>query len=228
MPTHDSFRFIHVGRSDHGAVAIEYALLACFLGLGLVAALKDSKASLKQDLNLVTASIGKVSASIASPRSIVSQTTNAPYFVGSTQYYTEITVYDDRSRTTVRRQVNNPSAGYQMWEYDPTGFSPLTLTVTADGRSIYERSTGIAPGVAFVEVSDGPKAYAMLQTVTDDGTTTTVDRVVTDPGTYPWVFKQYQAVYVQDAARNQTTVGTRTVAQDGTVTSTGQSIASYF
>lgn len=220
-----SFRAIR--RSDRGAAAIEYALLACFIGLGIVAGLKMTKSSLNQDLNLVTASVGKVSASIVSPKKTVSQVVQPPFYLGTVPYFYEVTTYDDGSKTYLRRALNNPADGYQVTEIDPTGFSPLTTTVTGDGRVIDERSTYVSPGVTFVEVSESGKSYSMLQTVNYLGNVTTVNRVVTDPGTMPGVFQQYQAVYVSEG-NVQNTVGTRTVAQNGTVTTTGQSIASYF
>lgn len=213
--------------SDRGAAAVEYALLACFVGLGIVAGLKMTKSSLNQDLNLVTASVGKVSASIVSPKKTVSQVVQPPFYLGTVPYFYEVTTYDDGSKTYLRRALNDPAAGYQAIEFDPTGFSPLTTTVTGDGRIIEERSTYVSPGVTFVEVSEAGKFYAMLQTVKDTGNITAVNRVVTDPGTMPGVFQQYQAVYLTEG-NVQTTVGTRTVAQNGTVTTTGQAIGSYF
>lgn len=216
-----------IWRSDRGASAIEYALLACFVGLGIVAGLKLTKSSLNQDLNLVTASVGKVSASIVATKKVTSQVVNPPFYLGTVPYFYEVTSYDDGSKTYLRRLLNDPTAGYQVTEFDPTGFSPLTTTVPGDGRIIEERSTYVSPGVTFVEVSEGSKIYGMLQTVNNIGNITTVNRVVTDTGTMPGIFKQYQAVYVSEG-NVQNTVGTRSIAQDGTVTTTGQAIGSYF
>ncbi len=54
------FSIRHFVTSQNGAVAVEYALLASFVGLGIVAALISTKTSLNGRINTISAKVGNV------------------------------------------------------------------------------------------------------------------------------------------------------------------------
>ncbi len=172
-----------LGRRDHGNVAIEYALLAAIVGLGLISALKSTKQSLNSNYDKITYEIGKAVVDPVKGQKTVASTYTDGQTVNGVYNYRNWTLYSDGSKSMVQTNNNNAAAGWQtaLFEYDGNGNTTGLHVTNPDGSFQYDETFEIIrPGVSVNTITDASgKPYAFQETTIWEGLVATQTRVMT-------------------------------------------------
>lgn len=227
---------------SRGAVAIEYALLAVFLGIALIAGLRSTKNGLNQQFDSAAYNVGQ---SYGGPSNLAVKRVYAPtalnenginYTQTVTQYYAPGTGANGVpgacpcTATILRTPViaGNPYQ-YAIFQVDSTLTNITGFTqYNNDGSTVAENRTVLPDGAVIGSHTDAAGTYTYRETQTTISpnvfavTRTTID----DTGTAP--YKSIQYVQDNSQAGVSTQLGSYQVNKDGTTVSTGQNIRQYF
>ncbi len=167
-------RGIRLRRDEAGATAIEYSLIAAFIGIGIISALTGTKSSLRSDLSTISTALYQTR--IPSPPwtsstlvSTVASTMNG--YASTRQNY----VNNDGS-TRFINTINDPS---KLVQYQ---VSAQDVTLDANGNVIYRALTTVSgdfPSAGQGKLVDSNFVYSSPNTYTYHQQNTTL-------GAYAW------------------------------------------
>ncbi len=167
---------------SEGAVAVEYALLGAFLGLGIIAALMSTKSSLNSNFDNITYRIGQATPKANTAPRVVSSTSTANQTVNGVVTYQTYTYYTDGSKSLYQTNSNNAANGWKTAQFDwDTAGNLSTLSVTnPDGTPQYSVAyTPVRPGVMVDTITDTTGVpYTFQETTDTNGPISTITRVM--------------------------------------------------
>jgi Flp pilus assembly pilin Flp len=237
-----NFRSRLIGDS-RGAVAIEYALLAILIAVGIVSALRSTKSGVSQqfdsasyNMNQATGGTQLAVKKVYAPTALTEN--GIQYTQVTTQFYAPGTGVNGVpgacpcTAQIVRTPVNMTNPPYQSAVFDIDNTLTNIIGVTTynnDGSVAVDKRTPLYTGVAMVVHTDAAGSYTYRETQSPTGTAgvTAVTRTMLDDSG-SGTFKTMQYVQDQSVAGTSTMIGSVTTNKDGTVTKTGQDISSYF
>ena len=196
-----NFRSRLIGDS-RGAVAIEYALLAILIAVGIVSALRSTKSGVSQQFD------------------------SASYNMNQATGGTQLAVKKVYAPTALTENGNQSA----VFDIDNTLTNIIGVTTyNNDGSVAVDKRTPLYTGVAMVVHTDAAGSYTYRETQSPTGTpgVTAVTRTMLDDSG-SGTFKTMQYVQDQSVAGTSTMIGSVVTNKDGTVTKSGQDISSYF
>ncbi len=221
-------------RCERGGVSIEYALLALFLGIGLIAALKTTKSNLQQNYDTITYGMSQTGGAppltvrkVFAPSAL--QEGGYNYMQVTTSYYAPGTTACPCTAKIVRTAVDPKNTPYQQAVFDIDANNNITgvTTTNNDGSISFDTRTLLYPGVTVVAHQDTTSSYTYRETAAAVGTNVqAVTRTYLSGTGQPW--QTFQYVVDQSVAGQSNYVGTVQKNVDGTVVKTGSDISSYF
>jgi Flp pilus assembly pilin Flp len=219
---------------ERGGVSIEYALLALFLGIGIIAGLKSTKSGLQQNYDAL--SYGMTQTASASSLTVRKVYAASPlseggynYMQVTTSYYAPGTTACPCTAKIVRTPVDPKNTPYQLAVFDIDANNAIVgvTTTNNDGSISFDKITALYPGVNIVAHQDSTSSYTYREasTVVSTGVSAVTRTFMSGTGS-PW--QSYQYVVDQSVAGQSNYIGTVQKNNDGTVVKTGQDISSYF
>ncbi len=227
-------------RDTRGAVAIEYALLAVLIALGIVASLRGTKSGVSQQLDAASYNMNQATggtqlavARVFAPSALTEN--GVRYTQVTTRYWAAGTGINNVpgacpcTQRIVRTPLDPATAPYVNAVFDIDSASNIVGVTTsfADGTQAFDKRTPLYGGVTIVAHQDvsGSFTYREAQT-TANGIITGTRTVLEQSGSTPW--KTYQYVVDQSTPGVSVEIGSIQTNNDGSVIRTGQDIGPYF
>lgn len=169
--------------AEHGAVAIEYALLGAIVALGIVTALQWTRQSLNSDYDKISYAVGKAVPDVSKAPRVVASTYNETVNLNGIRLDRVYSVYTDGTKSMVQTNSNNTAIGWGVakFEYDTAG-NMIGLSVTnPDGSFQYSQVLEqVRAGVSVSTITDASGVpYAFQSTMSASGAIGTETRVMT-------------------------------------------------
>jgi Flp pilus assembly pilin Flp len=234
------FRSRLLGDSQ-GAVAIEYAIIAILIAVGIVASLRTTRSNVSQQFDAASYNMNQATGGTQlavrrtyAPTTLVEN--GVTYTQVTTQFWAPGTGMNNVpgscpcTAQTVRTPTNMASAPYQYAVFD------IDLTLNAitgvtqynnDGSVGIDKRTQLYPGVTMVVHQDAAGSFTYREQETrQNGIVSGTRTLLDDSGSGPW--KTYQYVVDQSVAGISNEVGSVVTYKDGTVVKNGVDISKYF
>ncbi len=157
-------------RSTRGNASIEYALLAAFIGLGILASLKMTKGGLNTNLDKITLQIQRVNNDTSGTRKEIGRDSPFSYKSDGIQVDQIWIRYDDGS-SVLYRTSPTPNAWFKdiTYEFGLDGVNHGANVNRSDGTFFSEKYEYIRQNVISVTYSEGANTRNYIQEESDIG-----------------------------------------------------------
>lgn len=229
-PRHRTALRSHVG----GATAIEYAMVAAIIGLGIVTALTGTKRNLNVTYDTLSYRVGEATKPGTEGRTVVKTVTNPAVSYSGTLANSQTVTYSDGSRDTILT-AQNSGLWFQTYttHYDAAGTETGADWIDSAGGANSSRTTLLGPTTAIYAQSGSGSCNCTYRSAWSylpqaDGSNMIVyNNDVIDRSQAAASLYQSQTVVYNASATTYDYVGDVSTSSTGVVTRGGQDITKY-
>jgi Flp pilus assembly pilin Flp len=227
-----------MNRDHHGGVAVEYALLGAFLGLGVLAALIQTARNLNVRYDTVSYAIGQATPAVTAARTVLRVEAGTPYTDGGRPVNQKIVYYSDGTHDLVRTPPDtNKWFTSGILSYDASGMLVKNVYTNASGDSYTQDISYLGPNTSMVSWTGTGSCNCIYRSAVSydgqpDGSTNVIYKnnfvsVAASGGSVdPSMYSQQTVVY-NSSASFWNYVGDVTTSMNGVTTNNGQNVTRY-